>query len=192
MMLAGEGDQQRVPRHYSQELRDRVIAAVEGGPSEQAAARPLVVSASTAVTLQCWRWTGSVEAKPMGGDVRSPLDARAEARLGVIATRPASPWRRSASSCVRKAIEAAKARLLYPPPLSPDPISIEQAFAKLKALLQQAAERSIDVLWQTIGRLLDCFKFQKRRNYLRYAGYAKKSGQCSNYTHHRRYAASIA
>ena len=55
---------------------------------------------------------------------------------------------------VRGAIEAAGARLLYLPPYSPDFNPIENAFAKLKALLRKAAERSIDALWTTIGRLL--------------------------------------
>ena len=39
---------------------------------------------------------------------------------------------------VRQAIEAAGASLLYLPPYSPDFNPIEQAFAKLKALLRKA------------------------------------------------------
>jgi transposase len=45
---------------------------------------------------------------------------------------------------VRDAIEAAGARLLYLPPYSPDFNPIENAFAKLKALLRQAGERSVE------------------------------------------------
>ena len=45
---------------------------------------------------------------------------------------------------VREAIEAAGARLLYLPPYSPNFNPIEQLFAKLKALLRKAAERSVD------------------------------------------------
>src|SRR4051794_10354056 len=56
---------------------------------------------------------------------------------------------------VREAIEAAGARLLYLPPYSPDFNPIEQLFAKLKALLRKAAERSLDGLWRRIGELLD-------------------------------------
>jgi len=41
---------------------------------------------------------------------------------------------------VRRAIEAAGAKLLYLPPYSPDFNPIENAFAKLKALLRKAAE----------------------------------------------------
>ena len=53
---------------------------------------------------------------------------------------------------VRAAIEAAGAHLLYLPPYSPDFNPIENAFAKLKALLRKAAERTVDGLWDTIGR----------------------------------------
>ncbi len=73
---------------------------------------------------------------------------------------------------VREAIEAAGARLVYLPPYSPDLNPIEQLFAKLKALLRKAAERSIEALWATIGRLLDAFSPQECANYLRHAGYA--------------------
>ena len=48
---------------------------------------------------------------------------------------------------VREAVEAAGARLLYLPPYSPDFNPIEQLFAKIKALLRKAAERSVDGLW---------------------------------------------
>jgi transposase len=47
---------------------------------------------------------------------------------------------------VRNSIEAAGARLLYLPPYSPDFNPIENAFAKLKALLRKAAERTVEGL----------------------------------------------
>ena len=48
---------------------------------------------------------------------------------------------------VRALIEAAEARLLFLPPYSPDFNPIENAFAKLKALLRKAAERTVSGLW---------------------------------------------
>src|SRR3954463_6549229 len=54
---------------------------------------------------------------------------------------------------VRALIEAAGASLLYLPPCSPDFNPIENAFAKLKALLRKAAERTVEGLWTAIGRL---------------------------------------
>lgn len=50
------------------------------------------------------------------------------------------------STGVRDAIEAAGASLLYLPPYSPDFNPIENAFAKLKALLRAKAERTIAAL----------------------------------------------
>jgi transposase len=73
---------------------------------------------------------------------------------------------------VRTQIEAAGARLLYLPPYSPDLNPIEMAFAKLKALLRAAAERSVDTLWTRIGLLLDAFSADECANSFRHAGYA--------------------
>jgi transposase len=68
-------------------------------------------------------------------------------------------------------IEAAGATLLYLPPYSPDFNPIENAFAKLKALLRKAAERTVDALWTTIGQLLSAFKPDECANYFAAAGY---------------------
>jgi transposase len=62
--------------------------------------------------------------------------------------------------------------LLYLPPYSPDFNPIENAFAKLKALLRQAAERTADGLWSSIGRIVDRFTPTECRNYFIAAGYA--------------------
>ena len=76
---------------------------------------------------------------------------------------------------VREAIEAAGARLLYLPPYSPDLNPIEQAFAKLKVLLRAAAERSVEGLWSTIGKLLDRFPPTECANYLANSGYPRSA-----------------
>jgi transposase len=73
---------------------------------------------------------------------------------------------------VRQAIEATGASLLYLPPYSPDFNPIEQLFAKLKALLRKAAERSVEGLWNRIASLLSAFPPEECANYLRNAGYA--------------------
>lgn len=72
---------------------------------------------------------------------------------------------------VRAAIEAAGAELRFLPPYSPDFNPIEQAFAKLKALLRAAAERTRDALWEAVGRLLDAFTPDECKNYFTAAGY---------------------
>ena len=68
-------------------------------------------------------------------------------------------------------IEAAGASLLYLPPYSPDFNPIEKLFAKLKALLRKAAERTIDGLWRAIGKCLDKFTQRECANYFEAAGY---------------------
>ena len=73
---------------------------------------------------------------------------------------------------IAEAIEARGAKLVYLPPYSPDLNPIEQAFAKLKAVLRQAAQRSVEAFWRTIGRLLDRFTPDACRNYSENAGYA--------------------
>jgi hypothetical protein len=45
------------------------------------------------------------------------------------------------------------------------------AFAKLKALLRKAAVRSVDGLWNAIGKLVDCFTIQECANYFSACGY---------------------
>jgi len=72
---------------------------------------------------------------------------------------------------VRAAIEAAGAELLYLPSYSPDLNPIEQAFAKLKALLRTAARRTVDALWRAIGNALDAFSPAECARYLANAGY---------------------
>lgn len=57
------------------------------------------------------------------------------------------------------------------PPYSPDFNPIENAFAKLKALLRKVAVRTKEGLWQTIGELLDGFSPEECANYFRAAGY---------------------
>ena len=72
---------------------------------------------------------------------------------------------------VREAIEAAGARVLYLPPYSPDFNPIEQAFAKLKALLRSAVARTVSDLWQVIRQAFTCFSPEECRNYITAAGY---------------------
>lgn len=76
---------------------------------------------------------------------------------------------------VREAIEARGATLAYLPPYSPDLNPIEQAFAKLKALLRKRAARSVDALWTAIGQMIPAFKPSECANYLVNAGYGSPS-----------------
>ena len=66
---------------------------------------------------------------------------------------------------VAEALAARGAQLIYLPPYSPDLNPIEQAFAKYKALLRKAAERTVEALWQTIGHIADLFSPAECRNF---------------------------
>ena len=91
-------------------------------------------------------------------------------RLG---TQKRAPGRRRAVhkvAGVREAIRATGASPLYLPPYSPDLNPLEQAFAKLKALLRKAAARTREDPWSTIGQLLSTFTPDKCRNYLANSG----------------------
>ena len=73
---------------------------------------------------------------------------------------------------VRQAIRAARAHLLFLPPYSPDLNPIEQVFSKLKHMLRDAAERTMEDTWRRIGSLLDRFSSRECANYLVNSGYA--------------------
>jgi transposase len=72
---------------------------------------------------------------------------------------------------IREAIENRQAQLLYLPPYSPDLNPIEQAFAKLKALLRKAGERTRDGLWNAIAHILKLYSPAECRNLFRHSGY---------------------
>jgi transposase len=81
---------------------------------------------------------------------------------------------------VRRAIEAVGAILMFLPPYSPDLNPIEQAFAKLKALLRAKALRTVDALWNALGSLVGCFTAAECANYLRHAGYFQSTWRRSS------------
>jgi transposase len=72
---------------------------------------------------------------------------------------------------VKEAIAAKGATLRYLPPYSPDLNPIEKMFSKLKALLRKAAHRTVDALWDEIGKLLDAFSPDECKNYFASSGY---------------------
>lgn len=74
---------------YSDDLRERIVRAVDGGSSRRKAARVFGVSASCAVKLvQQWRVTGSVRPARQGAPKRSKLDPHADWLLGLVVDEP--------------------------------------------------------------------------------------------------------
>ncbi len=72
---------------------------------------------------------------------------------------------------VRELIEAVGATLVFLPPYSPDFNPIEKAFARLKAMLRKAGERTVAGLWDLIGKLVDIFQPDECANYFSSCGY---------------------
>ena len=74
-------------------------------------------------------------------------------------------------AAVRQAIEAAGATLLFLPPYSPEFNPIENAFAKLKALLRKAAARTLVQLHRAVAAGISAFSPHECANYFTAAGY---------------------
>jgi len=74
----------------SEDLRVRIVAAVNGGMSRRAAAERFGVSAASAVRFaKEWAESGSVTAKPQGGDQRSHrIEAHRDFILSAIEAKP--------------------------------------------------------------------------------------------------------
>lgn len=72
---------------------------------------------------------------------------------------------------VRELIEERGCELLYLPSYSPDYNPIEEAFAKIKNLLREAAARSKEALVETIGAALSAVSARDARGFFEHAGY---------------------
>jgi transposase len=69
-------------------------------------------------------------------------------------------------------MESKGAKLIFLPSYSPDLNPIEQAFAKIKTMLQTTAARTIAGLHKAIARIIKTISPQECANYLARAGYA--------------------
>jgi transposase len=74
-------------------------------------------------------------------------------------------------SQVRELIEERGCQLLYLPPYSPDLNPIEEAFAKIKALLRKAGARTHEALLEAMGRALETVTANDARGFFEHRGY---------------------
>ena len=74
-------------------------------------------------------------------------------------------------SRVRELIEECGCELLYLPPYSPDLNPIEEAFAKIKALLRKAGARTREALLEAMGGALDAVSASDARGFFEHRGY---------------------
>ncbi len=72
---------------------------------------------------------------------------------------------------MRQLIEGRGCELLYLPPYSPDLNPIEQAFAKVKALLRKAAARTRESLVEAMGSALDAVTARDAQGFFEHRGY---------------------
>jgi transposase len=77
-------------RPLSNDLRRRLVAAVDGGMTRRAAAERFGVAPSTAIKwVQQWQRTGDVDPRPQGGDKRSHrIEAHGEDILALVDEKP--------------------------------------------------------------------------------------------------------
>jgi transposase len=73
----------------------------------------------------------------------------------------------------RELLEESGCELIYLPPYSPDLNPIEEAFAKLKALLRRAGARC-EALMEAIGQALDALTASDARGFFEHRGYRAK------------------
>ena len=112
-------------KSLSNDLRERLVSAVDGGMSRRTAAKRFGVAASTAIKwVDQWERTGGVQPRPQGGDHRSHhIEAYAEEILGLIepydmaATGPETVegWRRFIEAS-RPALNRPRAKPAMPSP----------------------------------------------------------------------------
>ncbi len=72
---------------------------------------------------------------------------------------------------VRELIEEQGCELLYLPPYSPDLNPIEEAFAKIKALLRQAQARGRETLIEALGVAISAVSTADARGFFEHGGY---------------------
>jgi transposase len=71
---------------------------------------------------------------------------------------------------VRELIESRGCELVYLPAYSPDFNPIEEAFAKVKGMVRQAAARTKDALVDVLGEALSAISTQDAQGYFEHAG----------------------
>lgn len=78
-----------MPKAYSNDLRERVVRAVEAGQSCRSAALRFGVSPSSAIKwMERWRSRGDVSPGSSRGRIRSPLHPHRSWLLGLVAAQP--------------------------------------------------------------------------------------------------------
>ena len=138
---------------YGQDLRDRVLACPD---------LTLVQVATRFGVSPSYVYKARARLRDLGDPTPGAQHNHVPLRLAPL------------TSALRAQIDARlDATLLYLPPCSPDLNPIELAVSKLKRLLRDAAERTVEALWKTIGKLPDQFSPTECVNYIRHCGFTQ-------------------
>jgi hypothetical protein len=78
---------------------------------------------------------------------------------------------------VKELIEERGCKPVYLPPYSPDLNPIEEAFAKLKALLRKTGARTHEALIEAMGRALEAVTEKNARGFFEHRGYRGAAAQ---------------
>ena len=145
-----------------------------GTPAEMAAPRSHFKTTTFTAAL---RATGLVAPMVLDGAMTGDLFVAYVTQVLVPTLRPGDVVVWDNLGCHRRAearaaIEGAGCTVRFLPPYSPDLNPIELAFAKVKRLLEAAARRTVETLWQFLGDVLDAFGPDECRRYLRHCGYS--------------------
>ena len=94
-----------MPRPYSLDLRERVVARVAAGETVRTVAAAFAVSPSSVVKWsQRWRATGCAAAKPMGGARRDAMAAGRAYALSRLRERPSLALRALQAELVERGV----------------------------------------------------------------------------------------
>lgn len=102
-----------MPKPCSDDLRRRIVRAVEGGASVREAAEVYEVAPSTVVKVrQRWRDTGAVTPAPMGGDQRShAVEAHGPTIMALIQKQPDLTLSEICAALVAKGVAVSRSAL---------------------------------------------------------------------------------
>src|SRR5215217_6253259 len=163
-------------RACSEDLRKKIVVAVERGMPKAQAARLFDVSLPSVKLL---------EDRPSGRPPRAQEESRAAPHLVFEAyvERVLAPTLRKGQVVVldnlsahkgervKQLIEGRGCELLYLPPYSPDLNPIEEAFSKIKGLVRKAQARTREALVEAISKALCAITSGDSRGFLEHCGY---------------------
>src|ERR1017187_10747889 len=145
-----------MPKPYSQDLRDRVIEAVESAALRR-----------DRIDAPCL-YDGPINGERFRAYVEQFLAPTLKPGDVVILDNLGS----HKGKAVRQAIRGVGARIVFLPKYSPDLNPIEQVFAKFKALLRKAGARTYDAVSDASAQILANYAPDESAAYLTNAGYA--------------------